>query len=337
MKSNKPSSMLGGERPIPWIWSLVTLLLLLGYNYGFNPGSLSVETREGRMYGGFIDILDEAAPVMLLSLGMTVVIATGGIDLSVGAVLAIAGSLAAYLMNEQGSDAYTAILAAVMLCIGLGLWNGILVGFFGVQPIVATLVLMVAGRGIAQLIADGQTIPISNDTFNFLGGGYVLGLPFSVSIVLIMAVFTGTLVRLSAMGLFIEAVGNNELASHYAAVNVRSVKLFVYGFSGFCAGVAGLTEASDIRTADANNAGMYLELDAILATVIGGTSLTGGRFSLVGSLIGAIVIQTLTTTILASNVPVQYTLVIKAVVVLAVCLLQSREFRSMLLGRRASQ
>ena len=337
MKSPSRSGVFAGERPIPWIWSLVTLLLLLGYNYGFNPGSLSVETREGRIYGGFIDILDEAAPVMLLSLGMTVVIATGGIDLSVGAVLAIAGSLAAYLLKEQGADAYTAMLAAVALCVGLGLWNGVLVGFFGVQPIVATLVLMVAGRGIAQLIADGQTIPIANDTFNFLGGGYLLGFPFSITIVLVMALLTAALVRLSAMGLFIEAVGNNELASHYAGVNVRSVKFFVYGFSGFCAGVAGLIEASDIRTADANNAGMYLELDAILATVIGGTSLTGGRFSLVGSLIGAIVIQTLTTTILASNVPVQYTLVIKAVVVLAVCLLQSREFRGMLLGRRVSE
>ena len=337
MKSSSLSSMLTGERPIPWIWSLVALLVLLGYNFGFNPGSLSIETREGRMYGGFIDILDEAAPVVLLSLGMTVVIATGGIDLSVGAVLAISGSLAAYLLREQGADAYIAMVAAVALCVGLGLWNGMLVGLFGVQPIVATLVLMVAGRGIAQLIADGQTISIENDTFNFLGGGYLFGLPFSISVVIIMVTITAALVRLSAMGLFIEAVGNNELASHYAGVNVRSVKLFVYGFSGLCAGVAGLIEASDIRTADANNAGMYLELDAILATVIGGTSLTGGRFSLVGSLIGAIVIQALTTTILASNVPVQYSLVIKAVVVLAVCLLQSREFRGMLLGQRVSQ
>ena len=137
------------------------------------------------------------------------------------------------------------------------------------------------------------------------------------------------------MELFIEAVGNNETASYFAGVNARGVKLFVYAFCGLCAGVAGLIEASAIKAADANNAGLYLELDAILAVVLGGTALTGGRFNLLGSLVGALIIQTLTTTILTRGVPVQYTLVVKAVVVLAVCLLQSEPFRARLVNRRS--
>jgi len=157
-----------------------------------------------------------------------------------------------------------------------------------------------------------------------------------VTLVLLTLLLTAVLTRRTAMGLFIESVGNNETASYFAGVDARAVKLFVYTFCGLCAGVAGLIEASTIKAADANNAGLYLELDAILAVVVGGTALTGGRFNLLGSLVGALIIQTLTTTILTRGVPVQYTLVVKAVVVLAVCLLQSEQFRARLMRRRSA-
>lgn len=134
------------------------------------------------------------------------------------------------------------------------------------------------------------------------------------------------------MGLFVEATGDNAAASRLAGVDTARVKLLVYVLCGVCAGLAGLIVASDIKGADANNAGMYIELDAILAVVIGGTSLSGGRFSLVGSLIGALLIQSLTTTILTKGIPVQFTLVVKAIVILAVCLMQSGAAWKTLLG-----
>jgi simple sugar transport system permease protein len=277
---------------------------------------------------------------MLLALGMTLVIATGGIDLSVGAVIAIAGATAASLLvRPDGSplsflNVHHSVAGVILITLGLallaGLWNGVLVAWLDIQPIVATLILMVAGRGVAQLLTDGQIITFENPSFQFLGSGFLLGIPFTIFIVTVAYLLGGALTRGTALGLFIESVGNNAKASRYAGVSARRVKLMVYGLCGFCAGVAGLIVTADIKAADANNAGLYLELDAILAVAIGGTSLAGGRFSLIGSLIGALVIQTLTTTILTRGVAPELTLVVKAAVVIAVCLLQSEPFRAAL-------
>ena len=318
----------------PLLWPLVALTALLLFNLLFTEGFAHIEIKDGHLYGSLVDVLKQASRVMLVSLGMTLIIATGGVDLSVGAVIAIAGSVAAQLLVQAHAGLATAILVTLGVCLSLGTWNGALVGWCGVQPIVATLILMVAGRGVAQLLTDGQIITVENAGFTFIAGGYFLGLPFPATLVLLALLLTAALTRKTAMGLFIESVGNNETASYFAGVNARAVKIFVYTFCGLCAGVAGLIEASTIKAADANNAGLYLELDAILAVVIGGTALTGGRFNLLGSLVGALIIQTLTTTILTRGVPVQYTLVVKAVVVLAVCLLQSEQFRARLMRRR---
>jgi simple sugar transport system permease protein len=255
------------------------------------------------------------------------------VDLSVGAVLAIAGSVAALVLTQTGWGAAGAVLAALVVCTFLGAWNGLLVAVFGVQPIVATLILMVAGRGIAQLLTAGQIVTFEDPAFAALGTGHFLMLPIAISIVIAAYAGTGLLVRRTALGLFIAAVGSNETASRYAGVDVRGTKLLVYAFSGLCAGLAGVIVAADIKAADANNAGLYLELDAILAVVLGGTALTGGRFSLLGTALGALIIQTLTTTILTRGVPVEYTLAVKAIVVLAVCLLQSAPLRARLAGR----
>ena len=316
------------------LWPLLALATLVLFNLLFTAGFAHIEIKDGHFYGSLVDVLKQASRVMLVSLGMTLIIATAGVDLSVGAVIAIAGSLAAKLLVQAHAGLPTAILATLGVCLVLGFWNGALVAWCGVQPIVATLILMVAGRGVAQLLTDGQIITVERPAFTFIAGGHFLGLPFPVTIVAAALLFTGGLTRRTAMGLFIESVGNNETASYFAGVNARAVKLFVYSFGGLCAGAAGLIEASTIKAADANNAGLYLELDAILAVVIGGTALTGGRFNLSGSLLGALIIQTLTTTILTRGVPVQYTLVVKAVVVLAVCLLQAESFRALLLRRR---
>src|SRR6202011_5972161 len=154
------------------------------------------------------------------------------------------------------------------------------------------------------------------------------GLPFTLTLVLVMLIIALFFVRRTALGLFIEAVGDNYEASRYSGINARQVKFLVYTFSGLCAGLAGLVACSNIKSADANNIGLFLELDAILAVVVGGTSLTGGRFYLVGAVVGALFIQTLTTTMYMRNVSADVAPVPKALAIIAVCLMQSPAFRA---------
>jgi len=317
-------------------WPLLALALLLLFNQLFTPGFFDLEIRNGQLYGTRVDILNQGAKVMLLALGMTLVIATAGVDLSVGAIMAIAGAVAAQTLTAAQMPAPVAILAGAGVAMLAGVWNGVLVAVLRIQPIVATLILMVAGRGVAQLITGGQIINFTDPTLSFLGNGYVLGLPFTVFLVAFMFVLTAVLTRKTALGLFIESVGDNETASTFTGLPAQRVKFLAYVFAGFCAGLAGLVAAANIRSADANNAGLYLELDAILAVVVGGTALTGGRFTLVGSMIGALLIQTLTTTLYARNISADIAPVPKALVILAVCLLQSPVLRAKFaaLGRR---
>lgn len=314
-------------------WPLLALGLVLLFNLAFTAGFFHLEIKNGRLYGSLIDILHRGAPVMLLTLGMTLVIATGGVDLSVGAIMAICGAFAATLVAKQTGFAPT-LLLTLGLASFCGLWNGLLVAFLEVQPIIATLILMVAGRGIAQLVTGGQIVTFENPSFVFVSQGQFLGLPFTVTIVAAVFACISLLTRKTAIGLFLQAVGDNETASRLAGVRSKMVILFSYVFCGFCSGVAGLIAASDIKAADANNAGLYLELDAILAVVIGGTALTGGRFFLFSSLVGAVLIQSLTTTILTRGIPVEFTLVVKASFIICVCLLQSDRFRQTFARRK---
>lgn len=310
-----------------YFWPVMALVLIVFANALISPEFFRLEFRDGRIYGSIIDVLNRSAPVALLALGMSLVIATGGIDLSVGAVIAISGAVCATLLNS-GIDAVGLIVVAGLLA-GLvaGLINGSLVGILGIQPIVATLVLMVAGRGIAQLINDGQIVTFQNEAFAFLGVGSVFGLPTPVIIVLLTLLLLQMLVRVTALGLFIEAVGSNPRAAYNAGLNVRSIRLIVYCIAGVCAALAGIIVTADIQGADANNAGLWSELDAILAVVIGGASLAGGRFSLCLSLIGVLIIQALSTTILMSGIPPSYNLLIKSIVIMLVLVLQSRVLR----------
>jgi simple sugar transport system permease protein len=316
--------------------ALIVLALLLLFNLFFTKNFFVITFRDGHLFGTLIDILNRGAPIMLLSMGMTLVIgSTGGVDLSVGAVVAITGAMACKLIGGQliivdGVQSYAsqtpmglAIIASLLLAMVFGLWNGVLVAYGKIQPIVATLVLMTAGRGIAQLITSGQIITVYYRPFFFIGGGWFLGLPFAIFIVAFVFIIAQLFTRKTSLGLFITAVGGNSSASWYAGINERAVKLFCFIFCGFCAGVAGLIVCSNVKSADANNAGLNIELDAILAAVIGGTNLAGGKFSLIGGLVGALLIQTLTTTIYAFGVPPEVTLIVKAMVVVLICFMQS--------------
>jgi galactofuranose transport system permease protein len=318
--------------------SLVLALLILG-NVVFTPGFLRVEVRSGHLYGSVIDIVRLGAPLVVVALGMTVVIATRGIDLSVGSTIAISGALACLVISDQADQnsiggVVLAIGLALALSLVLGLWNGFLVAGIGIQPIIATLILMVGGRGIAQLITDGQIITINSDPYAVIGTGYLATLPVSVLVAAVMVAATTVLARRTALGVLIEATGGNAEASRLAGIRARSIMVMVYLFCGLCAGIAGLMISSNVHSADGNNAGLWYELDAILAVVIGGTSLGGGRFSLGGTVLGALIIQTLSTTVYTAGIPPETTMLFKAVVVTAVCLIQSPAFRAKVFGLR---
>jgi len=354
MKTNPPLFKRLRENRL--FWPLVALALILITDAIFAPGFFKIGILDGHLYGNLIDVFNNSAPLMLVALGMTLVIATGGVDLSVGAVIAISAAMGAVLINPAlGNELITndiltkdatntplglivlADLAAGTLC---GLWNGLLVSRGKIQPMVATLILMVAGRGIAQLITNGQIMTIYYTPYFYFGNGFILGLPVSIYIVAVMFAVAWLLVRKTSIGLFIESVGVNAKATYYSGISEKNIKLFVYTFCGFCAAIAGLILSSYLHSADGNNNGLNYELDAILAVVIGGTLMTGGRFSLFASVIGALIIWTFTITMYTFGVPANALLAGRAVLVLVVILLYSdyaRRFLNRFVDRKGSQ
>lgn len=314
----------------PLIWPSLTLVLLFIIDVVHRSTFLSITMLDGHLFGAPIDILNRAAPLVIVSLGMTLVIATRGVDISVGAIVAIAGAAAATALAEDPSQVGVALLAALGAGLLAGMWNGLLVAFVGMQPIIATLILMVAGRGAAQLLTGGQIIPIGAPGYLVLGDGYLAGVPCSVWIAIAVTVVFALLVNRTALGLFIRAIGVNPSAARLAGLRAGAIVFSVYAISGLMASVAGIIASSNVRSADGNNAGLLLELDAILAVTLGGTSLVGGRFSLAGTVLGALIIQTLTYTTYSIGVPPEATLVVKAVVVVVVSVIQSDTARAWL-------
>ncbi|WP_437767893.1 ABC transporter permease [Sorangium sp. So ce281] len=328
-------------------WPLAMLGSLLLFNLLSNPQFFAITLKDGHLYGSVIDILNRASPLMIIAMGLTLVIATRGIDISVGAVVAISGAVAAVLIGGELSpsggtgmaDATRVPLPIVVwsalgVALALGMWNGTLVSIFGMQPIIATLILLVTGRGIAQLITGGQIITIYYSPYHVIGNGFLLGIPVSLFIVAGVSAVVWLLTRKTALGMFIEAIGVNPVASRLAGIRARTITFACYAVCGLCAGIAGLIVSSNVKSADGNNAGLLFELDAILAVVLGGTSLSGGKFTLAGSVIGALIIQTLTTTIYSAGVPPEVNLVVKALVVFLITILQSQKVRDLIAKQR---
>ena len=347
MKIAKPKISIRKITESRLFFPLVALAIILLFDLIFVPRVFRLETRDGNLYGTLIDILRNGSTVCLLALGMTLVIATGGVDLSVGAVMAIAASVAAVMMNPviiglelppdlmkfindpqfTYSPLWEVIVVTLLVATLFGLWNGFLVAYMKIQPMVATLILMIAGRGIAQLITNGVRIQIFYEPYAFIGQGWII-VPFSLYIVAFMFVVAWLITRKTAIGMFIESIGINSRSSFFSGISEQRIKLLAYAFCGLCAGIAGLVASSNIKTSDAHNIGLGLELDAILAVVIGGTLMSGGRFSLFASLIGALVIQAITTSIYTFGVPAFALQAIKSVVVIFVILLYSDQVRS---------
>lgn len=309
-------------------WPAACLVALLVINTLARPQFIKVSVRDGELYGAPIDILRQSAPLMLVALGMTLVIATRGIDLSVGAVMAISGAVSLTIIDGSTtpgsvSTVLLAMSAGVGLALLLGVWNGFLVAVAKIQPIIATLVLMLAGRGVALLITGGFITTVNSSPLKFVASGYILWLPFAFIISVVVIAVVALFERRTALGMLTEAVGINPEASRLAGVRSIGIVFGAYVVSATLAGVAGIIYSSNIMAADANAAGELIELYAILAVVLGGTSLLGGKFSIAGTVLGVLIIQTLNSTILFLGVPSAEAPVFFAVVVILVVLIQS--------------
>lgn len=306
--------------------ALTALLVLLVFNVAVTHNFVSVQTMNVN--------LTQVCNIVIVGIGMTMVIATGGIDLSVGSLMAISGALAPLIFGNHivafGSPLLGTVAAwivPVLVVGGFGLFNGWLITRFRIQPIIATLVLFIAGRGIAQVVTNGSLQDFHRPDFQYIGLGRPFGAPFQVILMVLFVAVAAWVMRSTLFGRQVLAVGGNEAASRLSGVPVSRVKLTVYGVSGLLAGVAGLIVISINSSSDANLVGLGMELDAIAAVAVGGTPFTGGRATIVGTVLGAFIIQLVRYTLLANGVPDGAALVIKAAIILGAVYLQ-RQHRS---------
>lgn len=315
---------------------LVCLLVVLLVNVITTPSFFQISINNGVLYGYIVDVVNRASELVILAVGMTLVTAaSGGQDISVGAVMAVAGAVCCQILsggqvttNEFQNPLVLAVIAALVVAMVCGAFNGFLVAHLNIQPMVATLILYTAGRGIAQLITQGQITYVRVETYEIMGG-YIGGcpIPTPIFIAILVIVIVNLILKKTALGLYIECVGINGAASRLVGLNSKMIKFLSYVICGLMAGIAGVVASSRIYSADANNIGLNLEMDAILAVALGGNILGGGKFSLMGSVIGAYTIQALTTTLYAMNVSADQLPVYKAVVVIIIVTLQSEVFK----------
>jgi simple sugar transport system permease protein/ribose transport system permease protein len=303
--------------------ALSALVLLFLVNALFTDGFLSMQSMRLNV--------TQVSTVIIVAVGMTLVIATGGIDLSVGSLMAISGAIAPLIfLSARGPLDITWIgnLTAFTIAIGVagvfGLFNGVLVAIFRIQPIIATLVLFIAGRGIAQVLTNGSIQTFRNPDFQYIGLGRPFGIPFQAFLVIVVVAVAAWVVRSTTFGRYLLATGGNEPAARLAGVPVAKVKMAVYVVSGLLAGLAGLIVISINSSSDANLVGIDMELNAIAAVAVGGTPLTGGRTNVVGTLIGALILQLIRTTLLSHDIEDAVARVVTAVAIVIAVLLQRR-------------
>ena len=319
---------------------IVCLIAVLLVNLITTPGFFKISINNGVLYGYVVDIVNRASELVILAVGMTLVTAaSGGQDISVGAVMAVAAAVCCQILSggKVSADAL-GVVAALLASALCGAFNGFLVAKLNIQPMVATLILFTAGRGIAQLITSGQITYVRVGSYKVFGG-YIGKIPVPVPIFLaiIVVLLVHLVLKKTALGLYIESVGINGTASRLVGLNSTMIKFVTYVICGLMAGIAGVIASSRIYSADANNIGLNLEMDAILAVALGGNVLGGGKFSLMGSVIGAYTIQALTTTLYAMNVKADQLPVYKAIVVIIIVTLQSPVFKSFISKQRAKR
>ncbi|MBD2748001.1 ABC transporter permease [Microvirga sp. BT688] len=305
-------------------WIALALLILV--NLAITPNFATWQTLNVN--------LTQVCAIVIVGVGMTLVIATGGIDLSVGALMAIAGALAPLIflgklfpLPHPAVGIALAFVVPVLVAAALGWFNGWLVTRLRIQPIIATLVLFIAGRGIAQVFTNGNLQVFNLPSFQFIGLGRVFGIPFQAILMIIIVAAAAWMLRRTVFGRQILAIGGNEKAARLSGIHVASVKQRVYLISGLLSGIAGLIVIARNSAADANLVGLGMELDAIAAVAVGGTLLTGGRATVIGTLVGALIIQLVRYTLLANGVPDAAALVAKAAIIVLAVWLQRQSHR----------
>jgi len=300
--------------------ALVALVLLILFNLAVTPNFATWQTLNVN--------LTQVCAIVIVGVGMTLVIATGGIDLSVGSLMAIAGALAPLIfmgrivsMPHLYAGVALAFVIPVLVAGAFGWFNGWLITRLRIQPIIATLVLFIAGRGIAQVMTNGNLQVFKVEEFQYIGLGRLFAVPFQAVLMGVIVIGAAWTLRRTVFGRQILAIGGNERAARLSGVPVVSVKRRVYAISGLLSGIAGLIVIARNSASDANLVGLGMELDAIAAVAVGGTLLTGGRATILGTLLGALIIQLVRYTLLANGVPDAAALVVKAaIIVLAVWL-----------------
>ena len=321
-------------------WAVVAELLILLVCFIIRPDFFSIKYQPatGMLYGSLIDILNRSAEITIISMGMTLVIALGGTDLSVGSLVALSGALALKFLrwdvlvyNTPGD--YTVkpfilvILVPLAVCTLLGLFNGLMISRVGMQPIIATLILMVCGRGFAQIVTNGKQFTTLYSPFRMIGQGSFLFLPMPIIITIVVVAAVTLFVRKTAFGTMVESVGINPSASRLSGIDSRRIIMIVFALTAFLSGIAGLIMASRVMSNDSNNFGINFEMDAILAVVIGGTNMAGGKFSLAGTVIGSIIIRTIVTFVYYFGIVSEATMAFKALIIILVIVLQSEPVR----------
>lgn len=338
MKKLNAKNILGAQLFLP----LFALCLVLVVNLIVTPSFFKITITNGVLYGYTIDIINRASELIILAVGMTLVVASSkGTDISVGAVSALSAAVCVRLLGSSYDSYAVPLVIAILAALGAGLlcgsFNGFLVAKLKIQPMVATLILFTAGRGIAQLVSareinekmvPGQILYVRMEDYKRFGGFFPhVVIPTPVFIAAGFVLVTWLVLNKTALGLYIKSVGINQKASRLVGLNSALIIFVCYMFCGICSGLAGFIASSRIYSSDANNIGLNMELDAILAVALGGNSLGGGKFSIAGSVIGAITIQALTTGLYAMGVTADQLPVYKAIVVVLIVAIQSDEFK----------
>ncbi|MFF5226988.1 ABC transporter permease [Dactylosporangium sp. NPDC000521] len=304
------------RRLLPLYGVYVALAVLVLFNAVFTDNFLTWSNLRVQLV--------QVTPVVIVALGMALVIGTEGIDLSVGSVMALGAALIPLYLGYGMVPAIVLALAGGLL---VGIVNGGLVAFVGLQPIVATLAMLVAGRGVALVVSNGKYKDIRDKDFLAIGTDAFLGVPYTVWIAAVLAVVVGFVVRRTVFGRRLLAIGDNRAAAQLAGVPVKRVLIVVYMIAAVLAAVAGVIQVSRIGSADASRIGLLIELSAITAVVVGGTPLTGGKVRVLGTVAGALLMQLLTATMITNNLKDSTAQMVQAVIIL-VAVYTARERRT---------
>ena len=341
----------------PLLLPVVALILVMAVNIiydvanGNNPFSFFMITMQNTtangtvLYGRIIDILNRGSEAAILAIGMTLVVSSSaGTDISVGSVMSLAASVCCVTLAGYGVSSTTelarplivGLLAGVAIGCLCGAFNGFLVAHLKIQPMVATLILFTAARSIGLLVCNDLIVYVRNPQFGFFGS-FMGILPTPIVITAICVALTAIILSKTALGTYIQSVGINSKASRIAGLNSKNIIFMTYVICGLFAGIAGIINGSRITSADSNNIGLYMELDAILAVALGGNSLGGGKFNLAGSIIGAYTIQAITTTLYALGVSSAQAPVYKAVIVIIIVAIQAPPVKAYFRKRSAAK